>query len=107
VLSVLASLWLMLNLPAETWARFAVWMLLGVVVYFVYGRRNSRVRQGGAAGAAGSLTATPRPSGRPRPTRDAGGRLAPGPRGPTGARTAAPPPRRPAPSPARAAPGRR
>ncbi|MFI1971481.1 amino acid permease [Streptomyces cinnamoneus] len=46
VLSVLASLWLMLNLPAETWARFAVWMLLGVVVYFVYGRRNSRVRQG-------------------------------------------------------------
>ncbi|NGN66983.1 amino acid permease [Streptomyces sp. A7024] len=42
-LSVLASLWLMLNLPAETWLRFAVWMALGVVVYFAYGRRNSRL----------------------------------------------------------------
>ncbi|MFE7119785.1 amino acid permease [Streptomyces sp. NPDC057654] len=44
VLSVLASLWLMLNLPAETWLRFGVWMVLGFVVYFVYGQRHSRVR---------------------------------------------------------------
>ncbi|MBH1938476.1 amino acid permease [Streptomyces sp. AV19] len=43
LLSVLASLWLMLNLPAETWLRFAAWMVLGVLVYFVYGRRHSRV----------------------------------------------------------------
>ncbi|MFI9719992.1 amino acid permease [Streptomyces sp. NPDC052396] len=43
VLSVLASLWLMLNLPAETWLRFAVWMVIGVLVYFLYGRRHSRV----------------------------------------------------------------
>ncbi|MFF1376170.1 amino acid permease [Streptomyces sp. NPDC058308] len=43
VLSVLASLWLMLNLPAETWLRFGVWMVLGIVVYFVYGRSHSRL----------------------------------------------------------------
>ncbi|KNB53335.1 amino acid permease [Streptomyces caatingaensis] len=43
VLSVLASLWLMLNLPAETWLRFAVWMALGVLVYFAHGRRHSRL----------------------------------------------------------------
>ncbi len=43
VLSVLASLWLMLNLPAETWLRFGVWMVLGVVVYFAYGRSHSRL----------------------------------------------------------------
>ncbi|EST31077.1 amino acid permease [Streptomyces niveus] len=41
--SVLASLWLMLNLPAETWLRFAIWMAVGVVVYFAYGRTHSRL----------------------------------------------------------------
>ncbi|GAA2711035.1 MULTISPECIES: amino acid permease [Streptomyces] len=46
VLSVLGSLWLMLNLPAETWLRFAVWMALGVAVYFAHGRRRSRLGQG-------------------------------------------------------------
>lgn len=47
ILSVAASVWLMLNLPAETWLRFGVWMLLGFVVYFVYGRSHSRLgRQG-------------------------------------------------------------
>ncbi|GAA3178284.1 amino acid permease [Blastococcus jejuensis] len=42
VVSALACFYLMLNLPAETWLRFAVWMLLGVVLYFSYGRRRSR-----------------------------------------------------------------
>ncbi|MEU3183723.1 amino acid permease [Streptomyces sp. NPDC006923] len=43
VVSVLASLWLMLNLPAETWLRFGVWMVVGIVVYFAYGRGHSRL----------------------------------------------------------------
>jgi APA family basic amino acid/polyamine antiporter len=43
ILAVLASLWLMLNLPAETWVRFFVWMVFGLVVYFAYGRRHSRL----------------------------------------------------------------
>ncbi|MET9066107.1 amino acid permease [Streptosporangium sandarakinum] len=43
ILSVLACLYLMLNLPVETWIRFVVWMILGVVVYAVYGYRHSRV----------------------------------------------------------------
>ena len=33
----------MLNLPAETWIRFGVWMVIGVVFYFGYGRSHSRV----------------------------------------------------------------
>ncbi|WEV24856.1 amino acid permease [Streptomyces sp. 71268] len=43
VASVLASLWLMLNLPTETWLRFAAWMALGCVIYVVYGRSHSRM----------------------------------------------------------------
>ncbi|MET8156879.1 amino acid permease [Sphaerisporangium sp. NPDC005289] len=45
VLSVLACLYLMLNLPVETWVRFLVWMALGIVLYFAYGRRHSRVEE--------------------------------------------------------------
>ncbi|MEU6930992.1 amino acid permease [Streptomyces sp. NPDC046374] len=47
IISIAASVWLMLNLPAETWFRFAVWMLIGFVVYFLYGRRHSRLGQAG------------------------------------------------------------
>ncbi|MER5973468.1 amino acid permease [Streptomyces sp. NPDC002055] len=43
ILSVCASLWLMINLPAETWVRFGGWMILGVIVYFLYGRKHSRM----------------------------------------------------------------
>ncbi|MFE0375028.1 amino acid permease [Streptomyces inhibens] len=42
-LSVLASVWLMLNLPAETWLRFAIWMVAGFGIYFLYGRSHSRL----------------------------------------------------------------
>ncbi|WP_280472030.1 amino acid permease [Nocardia cyriacigeorgica] len=41
ILAVLACLWLMLNLSVETWLRFIVWMALGLVVYFAYGKRHS------------------------------------------------------------------
>ncbi len=43
ILSVLASLYLMLNLTAVTWVRFFVWMAAGLVVYAVYGYRRSRL----------------------------------------------------------------
>jgi APA family basic amino acid/polyamine antiporter len=42
IVSALACLWLMLNLPGETWWRFLVWMALGVILYVTYGRRRSR-----------------------------------------------------------------
>ncbi|MEO5876927.1 MAG: amino acid permease [Streptosporangiaceae bacterium] len=45
VLSVLACLFVMLNLPVETWLRFLVWMVIGVVVYFLYGRTHSRLNR--------------------------------------------------------------
>lgn len=43
ILAVLACLWLMVNLSVETWLRFVVWMALGLVIYFGYGRRHSLV----------------------------------------------------------------
>ena len=45
VLSVLASVYLMLNLPAVTWLRFVIWLAIGLVVYTMYGARHSRVGQ--------------------------------------------------------------
>jgi APA family basic amino acid/polyamine antiporter len=48
-LSVLLCLYLMLNLTGDTWVRFAIWMGLGFVVYFAYGRRHSLVGRRSAA----------------------------------------------------------
>lgn len=41
IASIVACLWLMLNLTGLTWIRFVVWMALGVLVYLLYGRRHS------------------------------------------------------------------
>jgi len=38
---VLASLFLILQLHWETWVRFGVWLVIGLVIYFAYGRRHS------------------------------------------------------------------
>jgi APA family basic amino acid/polyamine antiporter len=43
ILSVLASFYLMLNLPTVTWERFFIWMACGFVVYFLYSRNHSRL----------------------------------------------------------------
>jgi APA family basic amino acid/polyamine antiporter len=41
ILAVLACFWLMLNLSVETWLRFVIWMVIGIVVYFAYGRSHA------------------------------------------------------------------
>ncbi len=40
---------LMLYLPLITWMRFVVWQVAGVGLYFLYGRRHSRLRMKAAA----------------------------------------------------------
>jgi len=43
ICSVLLCSYLMLNLTGATWIRFLIWMAIGLVVYFVYGRTHSRL----------------------------------------------------------------
>jgi basic amino acid/polyamine antiporter, APA family len=44
ILSAFVALALMLGLPRATWERLVLWMAIGLVVYFVYGYRRSRLR---------------------------------------------------------------
>jgi APA family basic amino acid/polyamine antiporter len=44
-LGILACFYLMLGLPVDTWARLIIWMALGLAIYFLYGRRHSKVQQ--------------------------------------------------------------
>ena len=46
VLSVLCCLLLMAGLPAITWVRFFVWLVIGLFVYFFYSRRRSEFYEG-------------------------------------------------------------
>ena len=41
ILAFLSCGYLMLHLPLVTWIRFLVWLALGLVVYFAYGRKHS------------------------------------------------------------------
>ena len=35
---------MMLGLPGDTWIRLVVWLILGMILYFTYGRYHSRVQ---------------------------------------------------------------
>ena len=45
ILGVLACVGLMATLPADTWIRLAVWLAIGLVIYFTYGRSNSTLQR--------------------------------------------------------------
>ena len=52
IAAIVACVWLMLNLTGLTWIRFGIWMAIGVVVYFLYGRRHSLLGRREAAESA-------------------------------------------------------
>ena len=43
ILGIFCCLVLMFSLPAENWVRLFVWLAIGLVIYFSYGRRHSRL----------------------------------------------------------------
>ncbi len=45
VLGIAISLLMMLSLPLDTWIRLLVWLAVGLLIYFVYGRHHSRVQR--------------------------------------------------------------
>jgi len=50
VLGILGCLLLMFSLPSHNWYRLFIWMGLGLIIYFAYGRRHSVLgKQSGAA----------------------------------------------------------
>jgi APA family basic amino acid/polyamine antiporter len=54
ILGVLACVGLVATLPADTWIRLAVWLVIGLLIYFTYGRSNSTLqRERDRARAAG------------------------------------------------------
>ena len=58
IVSALICFYLMLNLSLETWLRFLIWMVIGFVLYFVYGYRSSRLTGRAKKGEVPSMTGT-------------------------------------------------
>jgi APA family basic amino acid/polyamine antiporter len=50
IVGTLLCLYLMADLPGTTWVRFFIWMAIGLLIYFVYGRSHSRLRREEAVG---------------------------------------------------------
>jgi basic amino acid/polyamine antiporter, APA family len=46
ILGMLCCFGLMLTLPADTWIRLVVWLAIGLTIYFVYGRKHSKLTGG-------------------------------------------------------------
>ena len=43
ILGILICGYMMYGLPSDTWIRLAVWLIIGLVIYFLYGRGHSRI----------------------------------------------------------------
>ena len=44
IMGMLVSLLMMVFLPWETWLRMIIWLAIGMVIYFTYGRHHSKVQ---------------------------------------------------------------
>ena len=44
IMGIVVSLALMASLPLVTWERLIIWLAIGMVIYFSYGRRHSKVQ---------------------------------------------------------------
>jgi APA family basic amino acid/polyamine antiporter len=47
ILGVVTCMFMMVFLPLDTWIRLFVWMAIGIVIYFLYSRHRSVLRNKG------------------------------------------------------------
>jgi APA family basic amino acid/polyamine antiporter len=45
ILGMVTSLGVMASLPRDTWLRLIGWMAVGIIIYFTYGRKKSKIRK--------------------------------------------------------------
>ena len=60
-------IYLMVDLPGTTWWRFLIWLAIGIAIYFLYGRRHSRLQRGQVTAGEAELPEGARPSAPLRP----------------------------------------
>nr|WP_317044221.1 amino acid permease [Chryseolinea serpens] len=44
ILGIVTCVAMMISLPRDTWIRLVVWLLIGLAIYFLYGKKNSKIR---------------------------------------------------------------
>ncbi|MDP3470184.1 MAG: amino acid permease [Daejeonella sp.] len=45
IMGIITCLYLMYTLPSESWFRLFIWMAMGVLLYFLYGKKHSKIRE--------------------------------------------------------------
>ena len=51
ILAILICGYMMYGLPIDTWLRLIIWLVVGLLIYFGYGKAHSRVARGDMSGA--------------------------------------------------------
>ena len=56
ILGIITCGYMMYGLPSDTWIRLVVWMVLGLIIYFAYGRSHSLLGNAGLQSHAASFS---------------------------------------------------
>jgi APA family basic amino acid/polyamine antiporter len=43
IMGIVVCVYLMTSLPIEAWERLAIWLLIGLAIYWFYGRKNTKI----------------------------------------------------------------
>ncbi|MFB3813709.1 MAG: amino acid permease [Terriglobales bacterium] len=60
IMGIVVSLYMMVSLPLDTWLRLIIWLIIGMAIYFFYGRKHSLVQRATSAPTPPKPTAVTR-----------------------------------------------